>query len=139
MPTAALKELLNFEEGVLIDEVVGSSPAAAATIEAGDIILEFDGKAVRHPAALVQLVGARRPGSRCEVVLLRGDIRLRRMVTVGVMPEHLLAAESAAPSRTVADTISGAPPARQLLERRIADLRHEIRRLEAELTATSGR
>ena len=71
-------------------------------------------------------------------MLLRGDIRLRRMVTVGVMPEALLVEESALPTRVAADTISGAPPARQLLERRIADLRHEIRRLEAELTATSG-
>jgi serine protease Do len=92
MPTDALRELLGFgkDEGVLIDSVVQGGPAEAAAIEAGDVILAFDGETVRDPAALARQVSARRPGDRCSVVLLRGDLRLERHVTLGAQPATLV-------------------------------------------------
>ena len=43
-----MKDLLKFEDGVLILDVVPGSPADAAGIEAGDVILTFGGKPVRE-------------------------------------------------------------------------------------------
>lgn len=85
-PAPALKDLLKFEDGVLILDVLAASPAAAAGIEAGDVILSFAGTPVREQAELVRLVAATRPGARCVVELLRGDLRLTREVTVGATP-----------------------------------------------------
>ncbi len=44
-------------KGALISEVIGGSPAAAAGIRAGDVILAFDGKQVRRADDLNWLVG----------------------------------------------------------------------------------
>jgi serine protease Do len=96
MPTDALRELLGFgkDEGVLIDSIVQGGPAEAAAIEAGDVILAFDGQTVRDPATLARQVSGCRPGDRCTVVLLRGDLRLERHVTLGAQPATLVGSGS---------------------------------------------
>ncbi len=125
-PAPALKDLLNFEDGVLILDVLGGSPAAAAGIEAGDVILSFGGTSVREQAELVRLVAQARPGTRCTVELLRGDLRLTRDVTVGAAPPG---PESARQNEDAE---------REMILERIEELRQEIEGLEARLRSGSG-
>jgi len=46
-------------------------PADKAGIEAGDVILRFDGKAVNASEDLPRIVGATRPGSRVTLQIWR--------------------------------------------------------------------
>jgi serine protease Do len=125
-PAAALKDLLKFEDGVLIMDVLAASPAAAAGIEAGDVILSFAGKPVREQAELVRLVSAARPGARCTVELLRGDLRLVREVTVGAAPPG-------------PDTAGRAEDIeREAIRKRMEELRQELERLEERLGPEPG-
>jgi S1-C subfamily serine protease len=87
--------------GVPITEVVPDAPADDAGLRAatgtelvdgqqvptgGDVIVEFDGQAVRSPTALQSAVDARRPGETVPVVVLRGGDRTTIEVTLGVRP-----------------------------------------------------
>ncbi|MNC98121.1 putative periplasmic serine endoprotease DegP-like precursor [compost metagenome] len=47
-------------------------PAEKAGIDAGDVILRFDGKVVNSSEDLPRLVGATRPGSKVTVQVWRG-------------------------------------------------------------------
>ncbi len=125
-PADALKDLLKFEDGVLILDVLAGSPAAAAGIEAGDVILSFAGTPVSDEAGLVRLVSATRPGTRCAVDLLRGDLRLTREATVGAAPPG---PDTAGPT---------ADPERESILRRIDELHREIEGLEERLDAAPG-
>ena len=62
---------LDRPRGAFIAEVVGNSPAKKGGIEVEDIILEFNGKPVKHADALPPLVGAVIPGSEVDVVVFR--------------------------------------------------------------------
>ncbi len=57
--------------GALVAEVMPDSPAAAAGFQAGDVILEFDGKPVQDSSDLPPLVGRTPVGSEAEVVIMR--------------------------------------------------------------------
>ncbi len=58
-------------KGVLIADVLAASPAARAGLEAGDILLEFDGKRTDGPADLQRLVALTPPGSTVRVKIWR--------------------------------------------------------------------
>jgi len=120
-PAPALKDLLRFEHGVVIHEVLAMSPAAAAGIEPGDVILSFGGKMVREPSELAQLVAGVRPGDRRDVELLRGDVRLTRAVTITPAPT------------SGDDGRRAAEEERQRLMRRIVELKRELDQLEGRL------
>jgi serine protease Do len=120
-PAAALKDLLQFENGVLILDVLAGSPADAAGIEAGDVILTFAGHQVRDQVEFARIVAGNRPGARCEVDLLRGDVRLTREVILSTAPAATLAARRDAGGE------------RRQIENRIQALRTELDALEAQL------
>ena len=56
--------------GAVVRTVVEDGPAAAAGLQAGDVITAIDGEAVDGPQALVDAVSARQPG---DVVTLDRD------------------------------------------------------------------
>lgn len=58
--------------GAFIADVVADSPAEKAGVVAEDVILEFNGKQVKHADALPPLVGAVVPGSEIDIVVFRG-------------------------------------------------------------------
>jgi serine protease Do len=120
-PAEALKDLLQFENGVLILDVLAGSPADAAGIEAGDVILTFGGRPVRDQVEFARIVAGNRPGARCVVELLRGDVRLNREVTLSTAPAATLPARREATSD------------RHQIENRIQALRTELDTLEAQL------
>ncbi len=73
--------------GVRLSGVLRGSPAAAAGLVAGDVLLSVAGRSVQRPAQVLQLLGAARPGERLSLgVLHAGRPRLVR-VTLGRFPE----------------------------------------------------
>lgn len=67
--------------GVLVGRVEPNSMAATAGIVVGDVIIRVDTTGVTSPAVLRGLIGAKRPGDRVTIDVLRAK-RLRRLVAV---------------------------------------------------------
>ena len=79
-------------QGVLVRGVEEGSPAEKAGIEAGDIITQFDGKAIDKPADLPRSVGNTKPGSRVGITVFRRGASKDLTVTVAeVEPEKVAA------------------------------------------------
>jgi C-terminal processing protease CtpA/Prc len=74
---------LGDETGVLVSNVVEDSPAAAAGLEDGDVILEFDGKTIDDGSDLTRAVRRTAPGDKVEIVVLRGGDRRTLEVQIG--------------------------------------------------------
>ncbi len=92
--------------GALIAQVLPDSPAEAAKLEVGDVILEFDGKPVSTSSSLPPLVGESAVDQAAKVtVLRRGETRVID-VMIGELPEDdQLATLSRAPEPTKANRI----------------------------------
>ncbi|MFA7270106.1 MAG: DegQ family serine endoprotease [Sterolibacterium sp.] len=80
--------------GALVNAVEKGGPAEKAGIEAGDIILKFDGKAVNVSSDLPRIVGATRPGSKVSIQVWRKGATRDLAVTVGEIPEEKTAPRS---------------------------------------------
>ncbi len=92
-------------QGVLVRGVEEGSPAEKAGVEAGDIILRFDGKAIEKTTDLPRAVGNTKPGNRVTLTVFRRGSNRDLSVTVAeVEPEKTAAAlpERKAPPATVA-------------------------------------
>jgi serine protease Do len=77
--------------GALIRGVEAGSPADKAGIEAGDIIVKFDGKAIEKSSDLPRLVGSIKPGTKSTVTVFRRGSTKDLMVTVAeVEPEKVV-------------------------------------------------
>ena len=84
MPAEALSEFgMKERRGALVSTVARGRPAAQAGIEPGDIILEFNGKAVKNRDELVATVVATRPGLTVPVKILRDKQEKTLSLTVG--------------------------------------------------------
>lgn len=77
--------------GAVVNSVEKGGPAERAGVEAGDVILKFDGKAINSSADLPRLVAATRPGARSTIQLWRKGATRDIQVTVGEMPDEKLA------------------------------------------------
>lgn len=58
-------------QGVLVGDVVADGPAAQAGLQPGDIVLEFDGKAMTSANQLRNVVAATQAGARAQVRVFR--------------------------------------------------------------------
>lgn len=65
--------------GVRLDEVFPDTPAAAAGLQAGDVLLELDGVRLGGVGQLVELLGKKRIGDEVALLVARGEDRLRRV------------------------------------------------------------
>jgi len=75
-------------QGALVSAVESDSPAAKAGVEAGDVIIKFDGKAIDKVADLPRLVGNTKPGTRSTItVFRRGAAKDLTMVIAEVEPD----------------------------------------------------
>src|SRR5574343_422761 len=72
--------------GAIVNAVEPGGPAEKAGVEAGDVILRFDGKAVGASSDLPRLVGATRPGSRVSLQVWRKGAARDLTLTVAEMP-----------------------------------------------------
>ena len=77
--------------GALVNALEKGGPADKAGVEAGDIILRFDGKPVNASSDLPRIVGATRPGSRVPMQVWRKGATRELTITVGEMAEEKLA------------------------------------------------
>ena len=76
-------------KGALVRGVEADSPAGKAGVEAGDIIVRFDGKAIDKSVGLPRMVGGTRPGTRSTVtVFRRGQLKDLTVVVGEVEPEQ---------------------------------------------------
>ncbi len=77
---------LGTTEGALVAEVVEKGPAEEAGIQAGDIIVEFDGVKIRDQNHLSQLVASQPVGKKVKVDILRKDKKKSVTLHVGTRP-----------------------------------------------------
>jgi serine protease DegQ len=73
-------------EGAMIAGVVRGSPADAAGIRPGDVLLAVDGKAVRDPQAMLDLIAALKPDERVAFKLRRDKGIIEPQVRIGKRP-----------------------------------------------------
>ncbi|MHB8078716.1 MAG: PDZ domain-containing protein [Candidatus Krumholzibacteriia bacterium] len=81
-------------EGALVNRVVEDSPAAAAGLADGDVIVSFDGRNVSSADDLTVAVREAKPGARVPVVVLRAGEKQTIKVQLG---DRRLAADRPAP------------------------------------------
>ncbi len=74
--------------GALVNSVEKGGPAEKAGIEAGDVILKFNGKTVNSSEDLPRIVGATRPGSPATIQIWRNKAIRDIKITVGRMPDE---------------------------------------------------
>jgi len=72
--------------GALISAITPDSPAAAADLKAGDVIIGYDGKAIARSAALPPLVAATRANSNATLEIWRDGKAKQVAITVGKLP-----------------------------------------------------
>ena len=82
-PSMAKALQLDEETGVMISNVVDESPAAAAGLEDGDVILEFAGQSISGNDDLIKAVRGTSPGDEVKVVVLRGGKKKTLDVEIG--------------------------------------------------------
>ncbi|HKW90792.1 MAG TPA: Do family serine endopeptidase [Methylomirabilota bacterium] len=77
--------------GVLISDVVQDSPAAAAGIASGDIIIEFDKKKVESPQELQKVVASTAPGRAVPLKVWRDKAEKTLEIKIGETPDESVA------------------------------------------------
>lgn len=83
---------LDVERGAVISEVVEGSAAERAGLEAGDVIIEFDGDAIEGSSDLRNQVGLVRAGSTVNLTYIRDGERDSIDVTIGEATGAIVAA-----------------------------------------------
>lgn len=83
---------LDSTQGALVSKVMPDTPASAAGLQDGDVILTWDGKPVRDHNHLRNLVAATNPDSIVKVGLVRKGKRMEVDVKITAQDEKLVAA-----------------------------------------------
>src|SRR5579872_6043040 len=81
----ALIAKIGRKAGVEVQEIVAGSPAAAASLRSGDVIVEVDGAGVAKAGDLQRLMVEARIGARLTLRVVRDE----RLVSLGVTPTEL--------------------------------------------------
>jgi serine protease Do len=115
--------------GALVQGVESGGPAEKAGIEAGDIIVKVDGKAVEKSGDLPRIIGATKPGSRSSLQVFRRGATRDLQVTVAEF-------EADRPARRAqAESGASGPQAKSALGLTVSDLTEAQKR---ELKIKSG-
>ncbi|QIB51111.1 MULTISPECIES: DegQ family serine endoprotease [Pseudomonas] len=82
--------------GALVAQVMPEGPAEEGGLQAGDVILEFNGQEIILSSDLPHAVGRVRPGEQAELVIMRDKKRQTLEMTIGALPddEEMAAASS---------------------------------------------
>jgi len=87
--------------GVLISDVVQDSPAAAAGVASGDIIIEFDRKKIDSPQELQKVVAATPPGRAVPLKVWRDKGEKTLEIKIGETPDETVALKSTNRSKSL--------------------------------------
>ncbi|KFB67520.1 DegQ family serine endoprotease [Candidatus Accumulibacter vicinus] len=95
---------LSKAQGAAVNAVEKGGPAEKAGIEAGDVILRFDGKTIGSSSDLPRIVGSTKPGSRVTIQIWRKGAIRDVSVVIGEIAEEKVASRSSrsakSPDRT---------------------------------------
>ena len=107
------------DTGALVSSVVNDGPAAKGGVEAGDVILKFDGKEISSMRGLPRVVAQTPVGKSVDVELLRKGQKKSVKVVVGRLNED---------DAGIADVSSESPASeRRLIGLKLAPLTDELR------------
>ncbi len=73
-------------KGILVSHVAEDSPAAAAGLKAGDVLVQLDGKPIPGATAFATQVSLLQPGNKVPLVLLRNGTRQDLTLEMGTRP-----------------------------------------------------
>jgi len=107
--TPAIADSLGLDKakGALITDVDGDGPAAAAGMQAGDVVVSFDGKPVERSRQLPRLVAGAPTGKEVPLTLWREGREMPLKVTIGVLdPQKLVAARPPEPEAEPAAAVT---------------------------------
>jgi len=82
-PTVAAQDNLSVDHGALIVSVNPGSAAASAGLQAGDVIIQVDNKAVNDVSSLGDALDTKNPGDTVSVKVYRGNQQLTINVKLG--------------------------------------------------------
>ncbi len=91
-------------QGALVSKVESKGPAAKAGVRSGDVILEFDGKSIKHMTDLPRLVGGTAPGTKSSMKVWRKGKVQTLKVKVGEMPSDEEGSSLATPDQESSST-----------------------------------
>ena len=86
-------------QGAIVNAVERGGPAEKAGVEAGDVILKFDGKPVASSSDLPRIVGASKPGTKIAMQVWRKGSTRELSIVVGEASDEKMAAGSAKPAK----------------------------------------
>ena len=109
-------------QGALVSNVEAGSPADKAGLEAGDIILKFDGKKIEKSSDLPRAVGGTKPGTASTVTVFRRGTTKDYPIMVGEFEPDKTAQGKAPPEK------AAAPNASQLLGLTVSDLTDALKK-----------
>ena len=107
--------------GALVRSVEGGGPAERAGIEAGDIILRFNGQLIEKASDLPRIVGATRPGSKVTIQVWRKGSARELSVTIAEMQ----AERPRSPHGSQEDKAAPAPAVANILGLAVSDIPDE--------------
>ncbi len=84
-------------QGALVRGVESGAPAEKAGIEAGDIIIRFDGKPIEKSSDLPRMVGNVKPGTKAVVTVFRRGVAKDLSVTIAEVEPEKTARKASAP------------------------------------------
>ncbi len=73
-------------KGILVSHIAEGSPAAAAGLKSGDVLVQFDGKPIPGATAFATQVSLLQPGNKVPLVLLRNGTRQNLALEMGERP-----------------------------------------------------
>jgi serine protease Do len=80
--TKELKNIYNHKEGAIVTDIQYNSPAQRANLHRGDLIFAIDGKRVKNPHELQQIVTSYRPNDTITVSIERDGRNIEKTLTL---------------------------------------------------------
>ncbi|HEY0338781.1 MAG TPA: PDZ domain-containing protein, partial [Burkholderiales bacterium] len=119
-PELAKSFRLENTNGVLVASVEPGSPAEKAGLQAGDVILSFDGKPVQNANELPRIVAATKPGTGVVLEVWRGGAKRQIKATLVEFPSDNIAQQQSPEGRKSSNKLGLvvrelAPPQRKAL------------------------
>lgn len=113
------------QKGALVLEVNDGSPAQKAGIQAGDVILSFDGKDISEMRFLPRMVAETKIGKSCDVEIWRDGKKRDVSIVLGELEEDEKQADAASKPTQSSDSSS---PAQNFMGLSLAELNAQARK-----------